>query len=105
LFPGSLDGRPRETEMADLAELQSDLAGVQASIRNIVANGVSSVGRSGRQATVLDLPALRAQKKDLMQEIAAARGAYQPVGVRFKNPPGAGVTAFDPMHNSMGPRL
>jgi hypothetical protein len=88
--------------MADLTELQSDLAGVKATIRNIVANGVSSVGRSGRQATVLDLPALRAQKKDLMQEIAAARGAYQPVGVRFKQVPGAGVTALDPEHNYMG---
>ena len=37
--------------------------------------------------------------------IAAAQGAYQPVGVRFKQVPGAGVTAFDPMHNYMGPRL
>ena len=91
--------------MADLAQLQADLAGVEATMRNIIANGVSSVGRSGRQATVLDLPALRAQKKDLMQEIAAARGAYQPVGVRFKNPPGAGVTAFDPEHNYMGPGI
>ena len=91
--------------MADLTELQSDLAGVKATIRNIVANGVSSVGRSGRQATVLDLPALQRREKDLMQQIAAAQGAYQPVGVRFKAVPGAGVTAFDPEHNYMGPGI
>ncbi|MGD0999490.1 MAG: hypothetical protein ABSA67_02220 [Candidatus Brocadiia bacterium] len=91
--------------MADLTELQSDLAGVKATIRNIVANGVSSVGRSGRQATVLDLPALQRREKDLMQQIAAAQGAYQPVGVRFKEVPGAGVTAFDPEHNYMGPGI
>ena len=89
--------------MADLTQLQSDLAGVQATIRNIVANGVSSVGRSGRQATVLDLPALQKREKDLMQQIAAAQGAYQPVGVRFKQVPGAGVTALDPEHNYVRP--
>ena len=91
--------------MADLTELQSDLAGVKATIRNIVANGVSSVGRSGRQATVLDLPALQRREKDLMQQIAAAQGAYQPVGVRFKQAPGQGVTATDFEHNYEGPAI
>jgi hypothetical protein len=89
--------------MADLAELQSDLAGVRAAIRNIVNNGVASLSRSGRAAQMLELKALREQKKDLMQEIAAATGAYRPVGVRFKEVPGAGITAFDPEHNYMGP--
>ena len=61
------------------------------------------MGRSGRQATVLDLPALQKREKDLMQQIAAAQGAYQPVGVRFKQVPGAGVTALDPEHNYVRP--
>ena len=91
--------------MATLAQLQTWLTNVQTSIDTISTQMAQSVSRSGRATMLLQIESLQKREAKLQQMIAAAQGQYQPVGVRFRQVPGAGVTAFDPMHNYLGPRI
>lgn len=89
-----------------VAELQSRLALVNAAIDYVLTGNAQSAQRAGRSLTTLPLDKLERLRKTYEWELACAQGtAGQPVEVRFKEPKGAGVTAYDPMYQDWGPMI
>jgi hypothetical protein len=65
-----------------VAEIQAELALVDAAVSRILAGGVSEFDADGDQATMLDLAELRAHRADLQKELAKVQAGTRSRFVR-----------------------
>ena len=83
--------------MATVADLQSRLAKIEAAIDYVLNGNAQSAQRAGRAMTALSLAELERLRSKYTWELSVAQGnAGRSVPIRFTQPEGAGVNAYDP---------